>query len=154
MEAAVLSAISRFFESVSKLRELGVIRSDNYLGDLAEYIGKHFYEIELAVSSRQVGYDGKDKDGNVQIKYHGSCTRTNIDLGDPNHYANVLVVLGPTSLLRSDRYSGDFLIYRMSSETVRSHLNKSKGTYSCGKKPFARTPDKILSFQAPFKNDV
>jgi len=148
MEAPILAAISEFFDAVAKLRRLGVIRSDKYLGDLAEYIGKHFYEIELAVSGRQVGYDGVDKEGTVQVKYHGSPTRTNIDLGDPSQYDNLLVVLGPDSLLRSTAHSEEFLVYRMSSATARSHLNQKKGTYSCGKLPFARQPDKVLSFQA------
>jgi hypothetical protein len=148
METPILSAISEFFDAVAKLRKLGVIRSDKYLGDLAEYIGQHFYEIELAVSGRQVGYDGVDKEGKVQVKYHGSPTRTNIDLGDPNQYDNLLVVLGPGSLLRSTSHAEEFLVYRMSSATARRHLNQKKGTYSCGKLPFARQPDKVLSFQA------
>ena len=148
MEASILSAISEFFDAVAKLRKLEVIRSDKYLGDLAEYIGKHFYEIDLAVSGRQVGYDGVDEEGTVQVKYHGSPTRTNIDLGDPNQYDNLLVVLGPGSLLRSTAHSEEFLVYRMSSATAKSHLNQKKGTYSCGKTPFARQPDKVLSLQA------
>lgn len=148
MDAPILSAISEFFDAVTKLRKLGVIRSDKYLGDLAEYIGKHFYQIELAVSGRQVGYDGVDNEGKVQVKYHGSPTRTNIDLGDPNQYDNLLVVLGPDSLLRSTAHEEHFLVYRMSSATAKSHLNQKKGTYSCGKHPFARKPDKVLSFQA------
>lgn len=144
MEAPILSAISEFFDAVAKLRKLGIIRSDKYLGDLAEYIGQHFYEIELAVSGRQVGYDGVDIEGKVQVKYHGSATRTNIDLGDPSQYNNLLVVLGPGSLLRSTAYAEEFLVYRMSSATARSHLNRMKGTYSCGKLAFARQPDKVL----------
>lgn len=145
MDAAIPKAISAFFDSVNELRKLGVIRSDKYLGDLAEYICAHFYEIELASSGRQAGHDGVDCDGYVQVKYHGSCTRTNIDLGDPDMYDYVLVVLGKTSLLRSNMYTGDFLVYRMSSNSVRQYRNEAKGTYSCGKKPFERTPDKIFN---------
>jgi hypothetical protein len=147
MEAPILAAMSEFFDAVAKLRKLGVIRSDKYLGDLGEYIGQHFYEIQLAISGRQVGYDGIDKDGKVQVKYHGSPTRTNIDLGDPSKYDNLLVVLGPSSFLRSTANTEEFLVYRMSSAAATAHLNKKKGTYSCGKVPFARQPDKVLCFQ-------
>ena len=148
MDAAIPKAISAFFDAASELRKLGVIRSDKYLGDLAEYICTHFYEIELASSGRQIGHDGIDCDGFVQVKYHGSCTRTNIDLGNPDLYDHVLVVLGKTSLLRSSKYADDFLVYRMSSNSVRQYKNEAKGTYSCGKKPFERNPDQVFNLAA------
>lgn len=148
MDAAIPKAISAFFDAASELRKLGVIRSDKYLGDLAEYICTHFYEIELASSGRQIGHDGIDCDGFVQVKYHGSCTRTNIDLGNPDMYDHVLVVLGKTSLLRSSMYADDFLVYRMSSNSVRQYKNELTKTYSCGKKPFERNPDQVFNLAA------
>ena len=81
MNTEIKDAIKEFYDSVEKLKSLGIIRSDKYLGDIAEYISSYFYEIELAESGRQPGHDGSDNEGRVQIKYHGSPTRTNIDLG-------------------------------------------------------------------------
>ena len=147
LDQSIPSAIADFFDAAARLRTLRIIRSDKYLGDIAEFICSHFFEIELAASGRQVGYDGKDNEGNVQIKYHGSSTRTNIDLGDPAHYESVLVVLGPASMLRAAAYADDFLLYRMSSATVREHARKNKTTYSCGRKPFARPPDKTFNLR-------
>ena len=150
MHEDVVAAIVQFFDSVEKLRLLGVIRSDKHLGDLGEYIATHFYEIELALSGRQPGYDGKDKEGLlVQVKYHGSCTRTNVDLGNPDHYQTALVILGPNSRLRPTGHAEDFLIYRFSAESVRSFKNEAKGTYSCGKQPFSRQPDQTLTLPRP-----
>jgi hypothetical protein len=131
MNAMALQAIANFFEAVSELRKLGVIRSDKYLGDLAEYICSNFFDIELAASGRQPGYDGIANNARFQIKYHGSSTRTNIDLGDPSQYDTLLVVLGPASMLRDPAFAEDFLVYRMSSESVRSHVRKNQVTYSC-----------------------
>lgn len=144
MNPEVPIAIRAFFDAAEALRSLGVIRSDKYLGDLGEYICKHFYEITLPSSGRQAGHDGTDSDGRVQIKYHGSATWTNVNLGDPDHYDNLLVVLGPSSRLRPSARIEDFLVYRMSAETVRTYKNEEKGTYSCGKKPFQREPDQVL----------
>jgi hypothetical protein len=62
-------AISQFFDSIEKLKQLGVFRSDKYLGDLGEYISQYFYNIELAQSGRQLGHDGIDSEGFVQVKY-------------------------------------------------------------------------------------
>ena len=141
-------AIKSFFEAVSDLKRLGIIRSDKYLGDLAEYISAYFYNIELAESGREPGHDGQDQEGRVQVKYHGSITRTNIDLGRPDEYENLLVVLGPNSLLRSSYYEGDFLVYRLSADQVREHINHNSGTYSCGREPFSREPDRVLNLSA------
>lgn len=145
MEESRIAAISAFFNAASALRDIGVIRSDKYLGDIAEYICQHFYNIELAVSGRQPGYDGINHSGRVQVKYHGSLTRTNIDLGNPDEYDTLLVVLGPNSLLRQSKYTDDFLIYQMSSETARNHFNTKSGTWSCGKRFFRNPPHRTLS---------
>tara|TARA_R110001583_G_scaffold125995_2_gene277585 strand:- start:535 stop:1029 length:495 start_codon:yes stop_codon:yes gene_type:complete len=145
MESEIKLAIKTFFEQVDKLKELNVIRSDKYLGDIAEYITTYFYNIELAESGREPGHDGIDEDGRVQVKYHGSITKTNLSLGNPNEYENFLVVLGPNSLLRSTKYEDDFLVYRFSSDEVKVHQNSNSGSYSCGKAPFEREPDKSLN---------
>lgn len=147
MDSEVRAAIREFFRAASKLRTLNVIRSDSYLGDIGEYICGHFYKLELAKSGRQPGHDGSDADGLVQVKYHGSSTRTNINLGDPSAYDHVVVVLGPNSLLRPKGVAGDFLVYRIKADAVTQHANPQKGTYSCGRSPFLKPPDQILNLE-------
>ena len=147
MKAEIRTAVREFFSAAEKLRKLGVIRSDRYLGDLGEYICQHFYKLELAESGRQPGHDGTDPEGLVQVKYHGSCTRTNVDLGNPSYYDHIVVVLGPNSRLRQKGVSGDFLVYRMTAQAVRQHANLEKGTYSCGRGPFERLPDQVLNLE-------
>ncbi|MDC1286286.1 hypothetical protein N8198_00215 [Gammaproteobacteria bacterium] len=148
MKTEIKEAIKGFYESVENLKSLDIIRSDKYLGDIAEYISSYFYQIELAESGRQPGHDGSDNEGRVQIKYHGSPTRTNIDLGKPDEYENLLVVLGPNSMLRNPDYSGDFLLYRISASDVKAHRNVLSSSYSCGTEPFDREPDKVLDLSA------
>lgn len=147
MDKKIKKAIAEFFISVKTLKDLGVFRSDKYLGDLGEYICKYLYDIELAENGRQQGYDGIDtKDSSlVQVKFHGSSTRTNIDLGDPDKYDYLLVVLGPDSLLRAPSNTGDFLIYRFSSTTVKNYKQGDSNSYSCGKSAFTQAPIKTLS---------
>lgn len=145
MDSEIRAAIREFFLAASKLRTLKVIRSDSYLGDIGEYICHHFYKLELAKSGRQPGHDGSDADGLVQVKYHGSPTRTNIDLGDPSSYDHVVVVLGPNSLLRPKGIAGDFLVYRMKADSVMQYANPHKGSHSCGRVPFLNPPDQVLN---------
>ena len=153
MNDEIKNAIADFLDSVGRLKSLGVFRSDKYLGDLGEYICKHFYEIELATSGRQPGHDGIGTDGLVQIKYHGSITKTNVDLGNPDEYEILLIVLGPQSLLRNTLHRDDFLIYRLSADEVRKHKNSGRKTYSCGKKPFIKEPDQALNITKTLCNN-
>ena len=147
MAPEILFALSDFFSTVERLRQFGVIRSDKYLGDIGEFIAKNFYDIELSASGRQPGYDAFGERGRVQIKYHGSRTRTNVDLGNPAEYEVLVVVLGPSSMLRPTGYQEEFLVYEMPSNEVREYQNIDRHTYSCGKAPFNRTPDRRLSLQ-------
>ncbi len=62
------SAIEQFFAVADRLKSLSVVRSDKYLGDIAEFICKDQFGIELASSGRQPGYDGHYQGGRVQIK--------------------------------------------------------------------------------------
>ena len=148
MDDEIQKAIVDFFSSVEKLKTLGVFRSDKYLGDLGEYICTYFYDLELAESGREPGHDGTDADGRVQVKYHGSTTRTNINLGNPEEYENLLVVLGPHSKLRSENNSGEYLVYRMSAEDVRQYYNHNSNTYSCGSTAFLGAPNKTYTTNA------
>ncbi len=145
MEDKRKKAIQKFFQAVKDLKSLDIIRSDTYLGDIGEYISKYFYDIELAKSNREPGYDGHDSEGRVQVKYHGSSIGTNINLGIPTEYDNVLIVLGPNSLLRSSDYKEDFLVYRINSEQVKTYTKAKNNSYSCGKRPFNGKPDNVLS---------
>lgn len=145
MSPEVKQAISAFYDAVEELKRLDVIRSDKFLGDIAEYITAHIYNIELARSGREVGHDGIDKDGKVQVKYHGSPTKTNVDLGRPNEYDKLLVVLGPDSLLRHPHHTDDFLIYKFTSVEVRQFANAGGSSHSCGKSPFVRKPDQVMN---------
>jgi len=139
---AIKKAIKDFFSAVDILKELDVMRSDRYLGDLGEYLARQCdYNIELAKNLRNKGYDGTSKSGEkVEVKFHNSTKGRNVSLGDPNTYGYVIVVLGPKSRLRNSAYEGDFLLYKLSaSDVAENHLKPSK--CSAGKRPFDRKPD-------------
>jgi len=42
MNTEIKEAIKGFYDSVENLKSLGIIRSDKYLGDIAEYISSYF----------------------------------------------------------------------------------------------------------------
>lgn len=61
-----LKIISNCFTS---LKEKGIIRSNNLVGDLGEYYCATKFSIKLSQNKVQKGYDGKDEKGHtVQIK--------------------------------------------------------------------------------------
>ncbi|WP_124980755.1 DUF6998 domain-containing protein [Nonlabens xiamenensis] len=56
-------------KSIKSLKEKGIIRSNNLVGDLGEYYCSKYLGIELCNNKVQKGFDGKDNTGQtVQIK--------------------------------------------------------------------------------------
>lgn len=97
-------AIEGFFSAIKKLKDCKIIRSETYLGDIAEFIVKDANGVELAQSSRQKGYDGTYKENKrVQVKSHFGEIGTNIlfnyDKNEDN-FDDLIVILGPFSHLK------------------------------------------------------
>ncbi|EHC04307.1 hypothetical protein Sbal625DRAFT_3896 [Shewanella baltica OS625] len=137
-------ALLRFNRSIQELKSAGVIRSDRYLGDIAEFLCADAYGIDLATNQRQAGHDGVRQNLKVQIKYGGG-KKTNMDLGDPSMYDEVYVVLGKDSEVRKHVHSADFLVYCLTKEDVKKIGTTPGGRYSCGASQFDRPPDRCIS---------
>lgn len=142
MEQHQRAALKKFAEAVAELKDSGVIRSDRYLGDVAEFLCADAFGIQLEENLREGGHDGRRGDLKVQIKYGGG-KKTNMDLGNPDAYDELYAVLGSGSVVRSRNFDGDFLVYRLTSDEVRKLKNPS-GRFSCGASRFARDPDHII----------
>ncbi|MFH0977258.1 MAG: hypothetical protein V1874_15875 [Spirochaetota bacterium] len=136
-------ALVDFRRSIEELKATGVIRSDRYLGDIAEFLCADAYEIDLATNLRQAGHDGLRQDQRVQIKYGGG-KKTNVDLGDPSTYDEVYVVLGRDSVVRKHANKADFLVYCLTAAEVRKIGTTRRGKYSCGASQFARPADRAI----------
>jgi hypothetical protein len=142
MDQRQRAAIAKFSEAVAELKVAGVIRSDRYLGDVAEFLCADAFGIKLEQNLREGGHDGRRGDVKVQVKYGGG-KKTNVDLGNPNAYGELYVVLGRGSIVRSSRYDGDFLVYKLTADQVRA-LKNGSGGYSCGGSQFSRAPDLVI----------
>jgi hypothetical protein len=110
------------------LRDSGIIRSHRYLGDIAEFLCADKFGVNLATNLRQLGHDGLLKTKRVQIKYHGGKSTT-VDLGDPENYDEVFVVLWPDSIFRPKDKPKKFLIYRLSASQARNFESKATSYY-------------------------
>lgn len=49
------NAIGRFYASVDELKNQNIVRSDKYLGDIAEFLAMSAFGMALAESQRQEG---------------------------------------------------------------------------------------------------
>jgi hypothetical protein len=126
MTTAQSNAIREFFRAAERLKTLKVIRSDRYLGDIAEFICKDQFGLKLAASGRHPGYDGHIQGTKVQVKYAGGSSTT-IDCGDPEHYDELLIVLGAHSVLRTHPKAKGFAVFRIPSAMVRTKVPHSDG---------------------------
>jgi hypothetical protein len=138
MTEAQSSAIAQFFAAVERLKSLKVIRSDKYLGDIAEFICKDQFGLELATSGRQPGYDGHIKNKRIQVKFAGGSSTT-VDCGDPKKYDELFILLGPKSVLRSESKPKGFVAFRIPSATVSKQPPHADGKrrYTKGQLPTA-----------------
>lgn len=132
MNSRQRDALFAFSQVIAELRAAGVIRSHRYLGDIAEFVCTHAKSLVLEAILRAPGYDGMLGDKRIQVKYGGS-TKTNVALGNPNVYDEILVVLGPESVLREKAEKADFLIYTLTADEVRKCNPCDNGTFSSGK---------------------
>lgn len=89
--------IRGYFDCTSKLVDAGLIRSDKVLGDLAEWICVGRFGLVLETSGRHPGYDGLIENSKVQVKAHNSPKGTNLSVGNPDHYDELIVLIGPRS---------------------------------------------------------
>jgi hypothetical protein len=112
------AAISDFFSAVQKLQSLGVIRSNKHIADIAEFICCEFLGMTLVKSGSQSGFDGWINGEKCQVKYSGGKSTT-IDLGNPDEYEHLFIVLGPGSALRPKNKVERWLVYSISSEVVK-----------------------------------
>lgn len=135
-------ALRSFTSAVKELGAAGVTRSHRYLGDIAEFLCADAFGINLAQNLREVGHDGTREQIKVQIKYNGS-KKTNVDLGNPLHYEEVYIVLGPESVVRPISHSAEFLVYRFTSDEV-ARMRTPNGKYSCAKGQLPSAPLQVI----------
>ena len=127
------SAIAAFFESVSRLEELEIIRSSRFLGDIGEFMCSKAFGIELSSQLRQRGHDGISGKDRVQIKFNNSTKGNNINVGNPEDYEVLVVVIGPRSKLRErDHGPTEFRLYRYTRDEVFAWGGDS-GNFYCAK---------------------
>ncbi|MHB1401708.1 MAG: DUF6998 domain-containing protein [Thiobacillus sp.] len=137
------TAIENFASAITELNAAGVIRSHRYLGDIAEFLCADAFDIVLSDNLREEGHDGMRDDAKVQVKYGGG-KKTNVDLGNPDEYQEIYIVLGRESVVRTKTYDEDFVVYKLTSDEVRTMCTPS-GNYSCGRGPLSREPDLRIS---------
>jgi hypothetical protein len=80
--------------------------------------------MKFATSCREQGHDGQIGDKKVEVKYNGGKSNT-LNAGNPETYEELIVILGPNSVMRDSTISEEYLIYRIpSSEVVKKRPHK------------------------------
>lgn len=129
--------IRAYFDCTSKLVDAGLIRSDKVLGDLAEWICVRRFGLVLETSGRHPGYDGLIENSKVQVKAHNSPKGTNLSVGNPDHYDELIVLIGPRSRLRIGPAGQNFHVYRFKADYVEANFRRDSGCY-CARKGLAK----------------
>ena len=129
MDSAKANSIKIFYQTIDLLKSLNVIRSDSVFGDIGEYLCTLvFDELELVPEKTNEGFDAKIENKKIQIKFSNSKDAKNIDLGSPDKYDILIVVLGKNSAHRMvDDSNEDFIFYKYTSEEVKQKFTVQSG---------------------------
>lgn len=140
------SALREFFKSTEKLKELGIIRSSRYLGDIGEFICKEEFDVVLEDDLRAEGHDARDGDGHrVQVKFSNSKKSNNINVGNPNKYDKLIVIIGFNSKLKETDHNdaSEFRAYFFESSEVKQWVTE-KESYYCAKEKLKSCQKKVV----------
>lgn len=121
--------IRDFFAILKKLKESKIIRSDVIFGDIGEFLCTNVFDgLKLTEHKTNEGYDAFFNEKKIQIKFSNSTDATNIDLGNPSQYEELIVVLGKQSAHRmKDDHNSDYLFYKFSRHEVESNFKVKSG---------------------------
>jgi hypothetical protein len=113
--------IKKFFDITKKLSENRIIRSSKYLGDIGEYLAADIYQIDLDGNQKNRDFDGIDKEGKkCQIKINNSKKSTNKEIGNPEYYDYLVLLVTKDSYLYDNKYSDYFIcVYRIESKRLK-----------------------------------
>lgn len=145
-----------YYAVCARLREAKIVRSGNVSGDIGEWLVVQAYGLELEDSCRNRGFEGfiehQGTRYRTQVKVHNASDGWNLNVGNPDLYDVLLVLVGPNSFLRDPLVTEGgrhaFHVYIFDPSTIRRTMNSApKGTYSCAKKVLhADAPDNIIPF--------
>ncbi|WP_426992920.1 hypothetical protein [Methylomonas sp. CM2] len=147
MDETEKKLIREYFESVAKLQDQNIVRSDKVLGDLGEWLCVKKFGLVLEESGRHPGYDGKINGEKVQVKVHNSPERTNLSVGDPEKYDHLIVLIGPRSKLRIGSRDEAFHAYCFTSAEVKNTMARDSGYY-CAKGTLEAKSHKSIDYKA------
>ena len=122
-------AIQNFFHSLVVLRRMNIVRSDVILGDIGEFLCTvAFPGLQLVPEKTNEDYDAYLNQKKVQIKYSNSPDTKNVDLGKPEKYHELIIVLGRNSAHRMmGEPDVDYVFYRYSSSEVIEKFKVASG---------------------------
>jgi hypothetical protein len=148
MEREVADSLKKFFSAQKGLSEIGIIRSRDYIDDIGRYVCSLVYGLKVPKRRRQTGYDGKIGKSRVAVRLNNCPVGNPVRLTEPLDFDELIVVLGPTCLLRPAGVASDFIFYRFTTEEVRKRFRKTRGGYVGGGDVFDRTYDRVLNLTA------
>ncbi|MEZ4802053.1 MAG: hypothetical protein R2797_04715 [Gelidibacter sp.] len=121
LDAKIQNALKSFFLSTDMLIDKEIIRSSKYTADIAEYLSEKIYGLTLCDSQREPGYEGWDIDNKkYQIKINNSKKKTNQDIGNPELYDFLILLITSNSKLYNRQESNHFIVvYKISSSALK-----------------------------------
>ena len=143
-------AITNFYKAIKLLKEKNVIRSKIVFGDIGEFLATIvFKNLTLVKEKTQSVYDATIEQKKVQIKFSDSFDTKNINLGDPNMYDELIVILTKESshIFKDDKnLKKDFYFYHFTNIEVKEKFKINSG-YTLSKSKHFKMASYVLNIE-------
>ena len=110
MDEHVERSLARFFAAQRELARAGVIRSRDYVGDIAKYLCQAIYG--LVPAKRGQPYDGTIDQARVRVVTNNCPTGHPVSVEGVRECDQVILVLGPNCWMHPARDESTILFYR------------------------------------------
>ena len=106
MNQETADTLKLFFSAQKKLTESGIIRSRDYIGDVAKHLCHEAYDMELS-KGRRSGHDGTLGNSKIRIAVNNCPIGTKVFLQEPFEFDELIVpFISKGDLIAAKRAAG------------------------------------------------
>ena len=144
MDPEIKTALKQFFAAQDILDRRDVINSNDYIEDIKKYLCAAVYDMQVS-EKNLTAYDGTIGIAKVQIRFNNCNKGTKVTFHGEDVFHELVVILGPDSVLRPAGITAEFIFYRFKRKKAQELFREAHGIYTGDKAVFAQGHDTVLA---------
>jgi hypothetical protein len=144
MDPEIKTALKQFFAAQDILDRHDVINSNEYIEDIKKYLCVAVYDMQVS-EKNLAAYDGTIGIAKIQVRFNNCAKGTKVTFHEEDVFHELVVILGPDSLLRPEGIEAEFIFYRFKREDALELFKEAHGIYTGDRAVFAEGHDTVLT---------